>query len=85
MSQSLFVCTQLNGFKYCYLTLINGSINCLNKVKWFKVFLSDMNNSHQYQSFVCTQLIGFKYQQFNSASVVCVHTVKWLYVWFVSE
>ena len=34
---------------------------CLLTVKWFQVFLSNTDNSIQYQSFVCTQLSSFKY------------------------
>ena len=46
-----FICTELNGSKYCYVILI---IQFLHKVKWFQVFLSKTN------SFICVQLNAFK-------------------------
>ena len=33
----------------------------LHTVKWFQIFLSNMNNSIYYKSFVCTLWNGFKY------------------------
>ena len=54
-----FVCIQLNGGKYCYLSLtfqLNMSFFSPT-VKWSNSSIS--NNSIWYKSFVCTQ---FKYQ-----------------------
>ena len=67
MSQNALVCTQLNGFKHCYLTLIilldinhlhvhsqvvlSIAIYCLHTVKWFQVLLF----------IVFTQFRDFKY------------------------
>ena len=38
MSQSSFVCTKLNGFKYCYEALtVQFNINYLYTVKWIYI------------------------------------------------
>ena len=52
-----FICTQLNGFEYCYFTLaILFNILHLRTVKYFQVLLCNTNNSIQ-------QLNGFKYKK----------------------
>ena len=43
MSQSLFVYTQLNGFKYCYPTLIILFAHV--KLNGFTLIISNTNNS----------------------------------------
>ena len=49
--------TQLNGFKYCYLTLIiQFNIIPLHTRKWFEVLLFITNNSIKHQSFVYKKL-----------------------------
>ena len=56
------VSVQLNGFSYCYLTLIISiSIICLQIVKWLQVLLFNTNYSIQHYSFTCIQLNGSKY------------------------
>ena len=48
----LFVCIQLNGFKYSYQTLIIlFIIICLLTVKWFQVLHFNISNS-VYQGFL---------------------------------
>ena len=42
ISYELFICTQLNGFKYWHLTLI------ILYITWFQVELTDTNNSISY-------------------------------------
>ena len=41
------VCTQLNGYKYCYLivNIFLILIICLHTVKWFQVLLFNISNS----------------------------------------
>ena len=51
-----FSCTQLNGLKHWYLTLIFQFSICLRTVKWFQEMLGVINNSIKYQSFVYSQL-----------------------------
>ena len=53
-----FICTQLNGFKYCFVKPI---IHFRPTVKEFQVLLFNTNNSVQHCSFVCSQLNGSKY------------------------
>ena len=55
-SQSSFVCSQLNDFRYCYLKL-----TILLALKWFQVLLLNTNNLIQYSLIVWTPLNGFKY------------------------
>ena len=45
-----------------YITFLNQpEFFFLHTVKWFHLFISDMNNSIDYNSFVCTQQNVFKY------------------------
>ena len=47
MSHSLFVCTHLNGFKYCYLTLIiQFDINHLyTNIKWLQIYIRPIDGT----------------------------------------
>ena len=54
-----FVCTQLNGSKYCYVWLIIQFNISLLSIKWSNSSIS--NNSLKQKPFVCTQ---FEYQTF---------------------
>ena len=54
----LFICTQLNGFKYFYIGTIN---QFRDTVKDVQVLLFNTSNSSQHYSFACTQLNGSKY------------------------
>ena len=51
----LFIWTQLNCSKYCYIISI---IQFRYTVQKFLIFLCHTNNSIKHQSFVCTQLNG---------------------------
>ena len=59
------VSTQLNGFNYCYLTLISILIFCLRTEKWLQILLFKNNYSIENHSFAHSQMfpiIVMKYQ-----------------------
>ena len=68
----VIVCTQLNGFKYCYRTLIIlfYIIYCFHSAKWFQV--------------LCTQLNGLNYCYLTPIIIfkllIHLHKIKWFHV-----
>ena len=52
--KQMIICTQLDGFKHCYVLL---TIQFNRKIKEFQVFLFNTNNSLQCYSFVSIQVI----------------------------
>ena len=63
------VCTQLNGFKYCWIALII-QFNISYLLAHSEVVLSIAHIN----SYICTQLNGFKY--FYSTQRINLYTVK---------
>ena len=57
-----FICTQLNGFKYRYMTL---PVQFRYTIKEFQELLINTFNSIHYYSFVCTPLNGLKKKDQN--------------------
>ena len=79
-----FICTQLNGFKHCYIIL---AIQLKQTVKEFQVLLFNTNNSIHY-SFIRTQLNRSQYCyvsltiQLNSHLFTSGQTVLYLKIQF---